>query len=246
MANATNSHPTRALVLLFSTALGIMAGCAPSLIMRDAKVRIVTPRIAIMGADVEIRERDVNGEYTLKDDWTAAAKTNVDQALEAIGEANGVETFDGTTVASTNVPYGAFKRWIAEAEFAIYLQGRGHIDTGRRSVTEWRFPHGGLSEWRTALDADFVLAVMYRDSHNTTGANVANLFSSVKKHPLQIGVACLVDLRSERIAWCENSVSTIGDLRAPGAAWSSVGSLVGPILPQRPRSSAHGATASRP
>ncbi len=210
-----------------------VSGCAPSLVMKPQGVRITTPRMAAMEANVEIRERDINGMYTLKSDWTELAKKNVDQAIESIGEANGVDVFDRSAIGQAEPPYGAFVNWIERSVSEISAQRRGLIDTGRRSVTEWRFHYGGLDEWQKTLDADFVLVVLFRDAHLTTGAAVANVFSMVRVYPLQIGMACVVDLRDGRLVWCEDSVSTIGNLRLLSSAWLAVDSLLTPLLPRK-------------
>jgi hypothetical protein len=210
----------------------LAVGCVPALTMRAPNVQVVPSRLAVVPANVDVAELTFDG-LVPHPQWTAAAEGNVDAVLEGVAVANGASVVDPNVLTDAEVSYDDFLDWSERAliQISLCLQEKG-CPEDRRSVAQWSF-RGGLESWRPLLNADFVLVVLLRDSHESTGKAIANFFTMVQVHAQQTGIACVVRLSDGQIVWCEHRIDGYGDLREVSPAHTAVDRLVRGLFPIR-------------
>jgi hypothetical protein len=223
-------------VLLGILSLGAL-GCAPTFVLKVPNVGVDWGRVVAMPADAEISELDFDAHLTLRKDWSAVGTANANEVLGSFLEAYGVRMFDGKSVTGTNVSFWGFREWAMTSLIEITEEIYGQPREKHHSIAEWRW-RASLASWREALKADFVLAVLFQDSHMTTGRAALNVLSPVMYYPRQVGTACLIDMADGRIVWCEHVSDTTGSVRTQSGAQIAVDPLLTRFVPAgRPKGS---------
>ena len=109
-----------------------------------------------------------------------------------------------------------FFRWGGVASLEIGLQ-RAEIRNYRlHSVADWGFRRD-ISRVREALEADYALFVVLKQTRQTTGRQVLLALGGGRTVGKQIDVACIADLRDGRMTWCAMERDDSGDSRGPRA-----------------------------
>jgi len=210
-------------------ALAWAGACTSGLVMRAPDAPANPRQLAVMEANVEISVLSDN-RLQPRDDWSRAAQANIDLAVRARARANGARLVDEH--AFDEGEYTRFYRWAYRslAQIAARVEGRAWRDV--KSVTQWRYDRS-LESWPTTLGgAESVLLVWFRDAHAGADQVISNLLSPVQVHARQVGVACVLNMESRRIVWCEHQSKAFGDLRTPGSAKDAVDHLVAKFLPR--------------
>ena len=208
--------------LRFVLVLGVTAlvGCAPGLETRVPGVRIAPARVAGMEAIIRAFELDFHGERTPKPEWVTGMTAPIDGEIERVLTGLGSDTFDADNLSAADGAsdtYHAFRCWSEIAMMEIAAQKSGRADFHRASVSDWRY-RDDLLGWSSALDADFVLTVLFRDTRETTGRVLGGAVGGMYTYFKQIGVACLVDLKDARMVACSAQVDHWRDLGDPADA----------------------------
>lgn len=191
-------------------------------------------RVLLVPAEVQLGELTAGGLVEPRADWTEEARKHVAAALE--------EQLARRSIAliphATSTPGSARERELARFEKLVAAVARTiilhHYDTGNRLPTkEGRFEWTvgpGAARLREGNEADYALLVMLRDSYSSAGRAALSVFSALLS-PLtgrvvgggdQVGFACLLDLKTGDVLWCNLLHRSTGDLRAAGPARAAV------------------------
>jgi hypothetical protein len=122
-------------------------------------------------------------------------------------------------------PCAQFFRWGGVASLEIGLQREQIRNYGFHSVSDWGFRRD-MSPVRAALDADFALFVVLKQTRQTTGRKVLMALGGGYTTGKQIDVACIADLREGRMTWCASERDDRSDLADPGRIPSVVRKLL--------------------
>jgi len=223
------------IAMLALMAIGL-AGCVTEINTAAKKLKSDRSerRIVMMPADIELSIKTAGGLLEPNAQWTAQAKTHVNQALKAA-----IAKMDAQAVdfQPPQVSAGGDKMLTQ----LINLHGvvgstilRYHFASSRK------LPHKqGKFDWTlgkdvaalgAGSDAQFALFVYYRDSYASAGrvaAMVAAAFTlSILKPGRQTAFASLVDLRTGDIVWFSKLFQRNGDLRDLESAKRSVSLLL--------------------
>jgi hypothetical protein len=210
---------------LFAFAPAVCA-CVTPLATTVPDVNVVPNRLTLFPANVVLFELGIDF-VTERPDWSKTAAGHVDSALAQLGVPSGMRILDKKALAKTEVRYWPFHVWSEDALRQINSQLEGRTDFKRHSVAEWRFRHS-LASWRTALNSDFVMVVLFREGHSTPGRIAANIVAPIG-FGRQMGIACIADLRDGRMVWCSQTTDPLGDLRDASGAETAVRALVGSL-----------------
>jgi len=201
------------------------AGCT-TFQTRAPNVTIVPARIAVLPPLALAYELDFYNKATPLDDWATAMAASLHPEVDQWVTANGGHVFaeQGATVPYA---YKRFRKWTATALAEI-----AHHGSGRGSVEEWAFEENLL--WlRDLVDADFVLVTLFRDMRQTPGRTLGDLAGS-RTTFLQFGAACLVDVKSARMVWCNTRSDAWRDLSVRANARMAVDELLTDLYPAGP------------
>jgi hypothetical protein len=149
---------------------------------------------------------------------SAAAGDVVDEVrpqLEAIMAASGAEMVDREDMVKCGLPCARFFRWGGVASLEIGLQREQIRNFGLHSVADWWFA-GDLAAVRAALDADFALFAVLKQTRQTTGRKVVIALGGGYTYGKQIDVACLTDLHDGHMTWCRSERDDSADLADRG------------------------------
>ena len=205
-------------------ALLLGTGCAPAFQARDPNVTVVPAHIVALPALTRAEELSFGGSRQPLNQWADAMAEALDPEIErwVVGNRGHVFDDEGATVPAV---YPKFRRWTTLAVEEIAAQKIGRADFKLYSVDKWRF-NQDLGRVREHLAADFVLVTFFRDTRRTPGHVVGNAIGGVHFYYLQVGSACLVDLRDGRMAWCNAKADAWKDLSVPANARDAVGELL--------------------
>ena len=214
--------------------LAVLASAGCTTFQKQApNVTIVPARIAVLPALTLAYEVDSNDNHKPLDDWANAMaaflKPEVDRWV--VGTGGHVFAEQGAKVPYA---YERFRKWtatsLAEIARRRHTGPTDYPQSGdeRSSVDEWGFEEN-LSWLKELVDADFVLVTMFRDMRQTPGRDLAKF--GVHTHFLEFGAACLVDVKSARMVWCNTRADAWQDLSLIGNAQIAVADLLTDLYP---------------
>ncbi len=184
--------------------------------MRVPDVTITPSRLVVFPVIVKERYLDFNGDRQMNAEANDAARDNVAAAVRDQTKVRGAHlvvptAFDGHD-PSVRQLYADVWRWMETASVEIAAQRAGRRDSGRHSVSDWRF-HRDLAPLGDALQADMALTLVIRETKDY--GNWQGVSS-----------ACVVSLRDSRMIWCHDEDDPWGNLRNPAVAQAAVRDLL--------------------
>lgn len=201
-------------------------------------------RIVVFRPDVHVGSLGVGGVDTPNADWTQAARTNIQQAMEAAGEARSsnmsfLPDMEGDHGRLVDDYRGLFKS-VSSALFqhvtplADRLPNRLMPAANPKAPKRYRFDWslgGEASRLRDITGGDYAMFVYTYDSYGDAGRKVAQLlmaglFGSYIPAGVHIGYAGLVDLRTGDVVWFNTDIQMGGDPREADGAVKRVGQLL--------------------
>jgi hypothetical protein len=221
-------------------ALLLCAGCPTPFQTRAQSVVVRPVRIAGLPAFAEASELEAghfDGTIPKKplDTLTAAMGASLNPEIARWVVGSGGHMFPETDTMMVPVTYRKFRKWTARALVEIAAHKMGHGDSERRSVEDWQFDQD-LGAIKQMLDADFTLVTLFNDArpsagrvaNNILGGPVAAGLGNAHAHIywMQVGAACLVDLNTGRMAWCNAKTDAWKDLSLPATAKTAVAELL--------------------
>jgi hypothetical protein len=184
--------------------------------------------VAVAPAKFVAYELDMSQNRTNQPDWEAQMAAGIVPEMNKLVSASGGRILGPKDVESYAL-FGSFHAWGTTAAMEITAQMYGRADHGTKSIGDWRFDEN-LTTLREALDADFVMVVVFREAFETDGRAIASMIGGMQTHWKQVGVVCIADLRDGRMVWCVAGVDRWHDLRRPNNGQYAVQQLLGPIL----------------
>ena len=182
-----------------------------------------------MQPDVEISELTAGGLTEPNAAWTATARGNIEQALDAFLAEKGVSL----------IPQGATVNDPEEIQLVKLHEAVGASILVHTYIQPAALPTKPTFDWTlgdaaTVLGrnhgADYALFLNFRDSFSSDGRVAfiiaAAVFGVSVPGGQQTGFASLVDLRTGDVVWFHTLLSTTGDLREPASARNAVESLL--------------------
>ncbi len=219
----------------FVLALGaLLAGCVQNhhrLTENLARASDKPPVILVLPVDTELSELSFGGAPTIRQDWTVAARENMNQALYASFTAKNANiTFHNGDVDDDDLAkilrlHAAVGRSILIHQY----EGPSKLPT-KQGKFEWTL---GPSIARLAdkTNADYVLFIHVRDSYSGPGRVAAQViaaavFGVAIQGGVQLGFASLVDLKSGDFVWYNRLLRGAGDLRTAEPAKETIAVLL--------------------
>lgn len=217
-----------ATLLLLSLAV---AACAPGPLVRDGAglSPVQSSRVLLMQPDVEISELTAAGLAEPNAAWTATARANVEQALDAFLAEKGARLIpQGETV---NDPQEIQLVKLHEAVGASILVHTYLEQAALPTKPDFDWTLGDeAAVLRRNHGADYALFLNFRDSFSSGGRVAfmvaAAVFGVSVPGGQQTGFASLVDLRTGDVVWFHTMLSSTGDLREPEGARTAVETLL--------------------
>ena len=188
-------------------------------------------RILVLPVDVELYELSFGGTPSPREDWTVAARDNMDAALKAFfGDRSIAVTFHDGALADEETSK------LIRLHAAVGLSVKAHQYDGptqlptKKGKFEWTM---GPSVRRLADRevADYVLFVHVRDSYSGPGRVAAQViavavFGVAIPGGIQTGFASMVDLNSGDFVWYNRLQRGTGDLRTGEPAKETIVQLL--------------------
>ena len=188
-------------------------------------------RILVLPVDVELYELSFGGAPSPREDWTVAARDNMNAALKAFfGDRSIAVTFHDGALADEETSK------LIRLHAAVGLSVKSHQYDGptqlptKKGKFEWTM---GPSVRRLADRevADYVLFVHVRDSYSGPGRVAAQViavavFGIAIPGGIQTGFASMVDLNSGDFVWYNRLQRGTGDLRTGEPAKETIVQLL--------------------
>lgn len=183
-------------------------------------------RVVLVEPDVELSELTTGGLTEARADWTATGKNFIKADIASILQAKGIATTSADTITDPHEVqlvklYGAVGLSIMQN--AIF-----NLPTKKNNF-DWTLGPG-VSALREHYQGDYALFVFVRDSYTTAGRALLMLGAAMMgvgvQGGQQLGFASLVDLRTGRVVWFNQLVSTSGSLKEEKPAAATVKNLL--------------------
>lgn len=236
-------------------ALGIAAGVSLACIAQTAEAGALTRdgfvfpaeaqvKIVVFRPDVHVGSLRVGGLDEPNADWTTAARTNIQTALEAAGETRAANMvflgeYEGENGDVVNT-YRALFEQVAGSIFVHAALPGNSLSTKlvppktpkdrKRYKLDWTLGDGA-AKLRDITGGDYAMFVFTKDSYGDAGRKVAQLlmaglFGAYVPAGVHIGYAGLVDLRTGDVVWFNTDLAMGGDPREPDGAVKRVTQLL--------------------
>lgn len=216
------------------TLAALLAGCVQNhhrLTENLARASDRPPVILVLPVDAELSELSLGGAPTIRQDWTVAARENMNQALHAsFAEKSASITFHNGDVEDEELAkilrlHAAVGRSI---QFHQY-EGPQKLPT-KQGKFEWSLGPS-ISRLAEKTRADYVLFVYVRDSYSGPGRVAAQViaaavFGVAIQGGVQQGFASLVDLKTGDFVWYNRLQRGSGDLRTAEPAKETIAFLL--------------------
>lgn len=181
-------------------------------------------RVILIDPDVELSELTAGGVTEARADWTQTGKTFIKLDIASTLQAKGIATASADNITD---PHEA---QLVKLHTAVGLSIRqnGSLPTKKYNF-DWTLGPG-VSVLRNHYQGDYALFVTVRDSYTTAGRALVMLGAAMVGYSVQggqqVGFASLVDLRTGRLVWFNQLVSSTGNLREEKHAATSVKKLL--------------------
>ena len=186
----------------------------------------VGKRVVLIEPDVELSELTAGGITEARADWTTTGKNFIKTDIASTLQAKGIATTSADTITDPHEVqlvklYGAVGLSIMQN--AIF-----NLPTKKNNF-DWTLGPG-VSALREHYQGDYALFVFVRDSYTTAGRALLMLGAAMMGVGIQggqqVGFASLVDLRTGRVVWFNQLVSTGGNLKEEKPAAATVKNLL--------------------
>jgi hypothetical protein len=182
------------------------------------------PKILVLPVDAELSELSFGGAPTPRQDWTVAARENMNASLRQIfSEKSMPVEFRKEDVDFTDAEAKIVRLHAAVGHSIMRHQYEGPTALPTKKDTfEWTLgPEAGALAGTS--EANYMLAVHVRDSYSSASRVAAQfvaaaVFGVAIQGGVQIGFASLVDLKTGDIVWFNRLMRGAGDLRTPTPA----------------------------
>ena len=206
----------------------VLSACAqhPGTVRLDPSAQPMPgAKVLIMQPDVEVSELTVGGLLEPNAAWTAAAESNIDQALERVLAAQGARWVHlnprGKLIRTPAVSQLVKLHGVVGASILIHDYGVGAPLLNKDGRFDWTLGKDAAILGK-AYKADYALFVYFRDSFSSDARVALNVLTALVgagvRGGQQVGFASLVDLRSGKIVWFNVMARGTGDLREAEAA----------------------------
>lgn len=196
-----------AVFALFTSAMG----CIPAVQNRVAESAIAGRRVTALPPQVLVYELDAYEHHPIDRRAARTVAEKVEPLLQSIMAANAGRLARPDTIKECGAPCIQFLEWGGLATLEIGLQREQVRNYGRHSVGDWEYRRD-LDDVRDALEADFVLFVVFKQTRQTPGGRLLNGSVTGK----QVDAACVLDLWDGRMSWCTSIKDDEGDIAEPG------------------------------
>lgn len=200
-------------------------------------------KIVVFRPDVSVGSLRVGGLDEPNADWTTAARTNIQTAMEASAESREAQMtflgdFEGAEGDLVNEYRGLFEA-VAMSAFSHATLG-DNLPTKLVRQADPKAPKRYRLDWslgpeaqrlRAVTGGDYALFFFTKDSYGDAGRKVAQLlmaglFGAYVPAGVHIGYAGLVDLRTGDLVWFNTDLAMGGDPREPDGATKRVSQLL--------------------
>jgi hypothetical protein len=216
------------------TLAALLAGCVQNhhkLTENLARAGDKPPVILVLPVDTELSELSFGGAPSIRQDWTVAARENMNQALyTSFAEKSANVTFHNGDVDDEDLAkilrlHAAVGRSIQVHQY----EGPQKLPT-KQGKFEWSLGPS-ISRLAEKTQADYVLFVYVRDSYSGPGRVAAQfiaaaVFGVAIQGGVQQGFASLVDLKTGEFVWYNRLLRGAGDLRTAEPAKETIATLL--------------------
>ena len=226
LASYEPSLPSRLYLIL---CLLSAAGCGPTFENRTPDFSLVPARLIIMPVLTRSVELDFEGHRSAKRDWAHTMGGYAGAEVQKWAKEKGaaflpVEKLEDCQAGCEEL-LASFLRWGANAAMEIAAQKSGRHDFGFETVGEWTAARD-YHPLQKALNADFALIVVLKDTRETTGHALGNALSGRYTFYKQVAVACVASLGYVQMKWCHSEIDKWVDLRQEGTARAAIRKLL--------------------
>lgn len=190
------------------------------------------PKILVLPVDAELSELSFGGAPTTRQDWTIAARDNMNNSLRQIfAEKTLPATFRDVDVATSDDQAKLLRLHAAVGQSIMHHQYDGPTSLPTKIGSfEWSLGPT-VSVLAGDSQADYMLAIYVRDSYSSASRVAAQviaaaIFGVAIQGGVQVGFASLVDMRTGEIVWFNRLMRGAGDLRTAGPARESIEMLL--------------------
>ena len=205
---------------------------------KDGDVKIVVFR-----PDVSVGSLKVGGLDEPNADWTIAARTNIQTAMENAGEARTANMkFLGEFEGADGELVGEYRGLFEAVAGAVFQHATlaDHLPTKLVPQTDPKARKRWALDWtlgeqaqrlKAVTGGDYAMFVFTKDSYGDAGRKVAQLlmaglFGAYIPAGVHIGYAGLVDLETGNVVWFNTDLAMGGDPRETDGAVKRVGQLL--------------------
>lgn len=191
-------------------------------------------RVLLMPLDVQLFELTAGGLQEPKADWTAAAETHVDTALENY-LAQKKDTVLRYESPQDNPEKSRMNEQLMKLHEAvgnsimIHTYFAGYNLPAKKGTFDWSLGDG-IQRINERYDAHAALFIFIRDSYASPGRKAAMVLGALAGITItggfQTGFASLVDLQTGDVLWFGRLFRQTGDLRTPAPAYEAVSQLL--------------------
>lgn len=229
--------PPRVLLALALVMASGSGGCIPTLANRAPAEAIPPARLVGLPPQVLVHTLDAYNHNSVDEDATSAVSWEAEHELGDMISKLGVRPAEHLALMGCGALCARFARWGGLATLEIGLQREKIRNYGSHSVADWRF-RADLSAARAALDADYALFVVFKQTRQTDGRKVLLALGGGHTFGKQIDAACIADLRDGRMIRCVSECDDTGDIDDPGRVRAVLRTLLrvlfAPTPPQHP------------
>lgn len=182
-------------------------------------------RVVLVEPDVELSELTAGGITEARADWTATGKGFIKSDIASTLQAKGIATVSADSITDPHEVqlvklYGAV---------GLSILQNAIFKLPTKKDFDWTLGPG-VSTMRDHYKGDYALFVFVRDSYTTAGRALLMLGAAMVGVGIQggqqIGFASLVDLRTGRVVWFNQLVSSGGNLKEEKPAAATVKNLL--------------------
>jgi hypothetical protein len=191
-------------------------------------------RVLLMPLDVQLFELTTGGLQEPKADWTAAAESHVDKALENFlaQKKDTVVRYeppaDNPEKARMNEQLMKLHEAVGNA-IMIHTYFAGFQLPTKKEAFDWSLGDG-IQRINERYGAHAALFIFIRDSYASPGRKAAMVLGALAGISItggfQTGFASLVDLQTGDVLWFGRLFRQTGDLRTPEPAYEAVSQLL--------------------
>ena len=220
---------TLALVATLVFLLPVLGGARAQELGEEWPDRLEDVRILVLAPRVSIFERRFGDLLDPREDWSAAGRKEVLNALQAfLADSRAAISWereaDGAPEQRAIVDGLLAMHSAVGAAMMTHFEGRDGLLPTKRADLFWTLGEG-TRDLRRLYAADYGLFLEFNDSHSSVGRLLGKLIPPSVPPDFknrQVSLASLVHLESGRVVWFRHKTSRFGDLREANGAEAAV------------------------